>query len=486
MTRNPLQSATVTATHREQLRAASLACAILFLTGTPLLASDLTDSTSTITTTFLDDLTRVLLLIDYNTRLVVVATSVLGAASGLVGSFLLLRKRSLIGDALSHATLPGVCLAFLLMSKLGGYGKWLPGLLIGAALTGLIGVGCVTLIRKHTRLKDDAALGIVLSVFFAFGVTLQKLITSLGTGDAAGIDSFIYGKPASLVLSDLILIIVAATVAVGLCLLFMKEFTLLSFDEGFAAAQGWPTGRLDAAMLALVTLVTVIGLQAVGLILVIALLITPPAAARFWTESLPKMLAIAAVIGAISGWLGASLSAIYDDLPAGAVIVLVTSAAFFLSMLFGSSRGVIVRLLQQWRLRRTVERQHLLRAIYEIQDAGDDPLPVSFSSIASMRSWSPARLRKLLRQAQRREQIAGHAGNRWQLTESGRIEAARLVRNHRLWELYLITHADIAPSHVDRDADTIEHVLGPVMVAKLEGLLEAQQMRAVPRSPHAI
>ncbi len=486
MTRNPLQSATVTATHREQLRAASLACAILFLTGTPLLASEL-DKGSRSVTTFWEDLSRVLLLIDYNTRLVVIATAVLGAASGLVGSFLLLRKRSLIGDALSHATLPGVCLAFLLMSQLGGYGKWLPGLLTGAAVTGLIGVGCVALIRKHTRLKDDAALGMVLSVFFAFGVTLQKLITSMGTGDAAGIDSFIYGKPASLVMSDLILIIVAAAIAVFLCMLLMKEFTLLSFDEGFAAAQGWPTSRLDAVMLALVTLVTVIGLQAVGLILVIALLITPPAAARFWTESLPKMLGIAAVIGGVSGWLGASLSAIFDDLPAGAVIVLVASGMFVLSMLFGSSRGVVVRVLQQWRLRRTVGRQHLLRAIYEVQDSADDPRPISFASLAAMRSWSPARLRHLLRQAQRREQVAAHADDRWQLTESGRLEAARLVRNHRLWELYLITHADIAPSHVDRDADTIEHVLGPVMVAKLERLLQEQQQRFdVPRSPHAI
>jgi len=423
---------------------------------------------------------------DYNATIVVLATAILGVGAGLVGSFLLLRKRALMGDALSHATLPGVCLAFMVMVAFGGDGKFLPGLLIGAAITGLLGVAAVAVISRYTRLQDDAALGIVLSVFFGLGVALIKPVTQMPGGDAAGIESFIYGKTASLLRSDLYLIIAVTVAVVLICIALFKEFALLCFDDDYAKSQGWPTWLLDAVMLGLVTLVTVVGLQAVGLILVIALLIIPPAAARFWTQHLRTMAVIAAVIGLISGWLGASLSALVAGLPAGAIIVVVAAAFFIISMIFGSARGVLPRVLQQVRLARTVNRQNLLRAMYELTEAGGTEMPhhVRLPDLLGKRSWSAAQLRRLLRSARRDELVSHDAAGRWMLTEAGRLEAVRLVRNHRLWEMYLITHADIAPSHVDRDADMIEHVLGPVMVEKLERLLV--ERRAVPESPHVL
>jgi manganese/zinc/iron transport system permease protein len=226
------------------------------------------------------DWMRLLTLQDYNTRVVLVGVTLLGFGAGVMGTFMLLRKRAMMGDALAHATLPGIALAFILVSWLGGDGKSLVWLLTGAVATGVLGMGSVLAIRHGSRLKEDAALGIVLSVFFGLGVVGLSIAQQMSTGNAAGLESFIYGKTASMLARDAWLTAGASVVvAAGAGLLF-KEFALVCFDQGYAAAQGWPVLRLDAIMMALVVLVTVIGLQAVGLILVVALLILPAAAAR--------------------------------------------------------------------------------------------------------------------------------------------------------------------------------------------------------------
>ncbi len=440
-----------------------------------------------------DELMRVLTLQDYNTRVVVLGTALLGLTAGMVGVFMLLRKRALLGDALSHATLPGIGIAFILMSQWGGNGKWLPGLLLGAAVSGAIGIAGVLLIRRWTRLKEDAALGVVLSVFFGLGVAILGVIQKMDTGNAAGLSSFIYGKTASMLAADTYLIAGAAgLVAVG-CLLLFKEFGLLCFDAEFAAAQGWPTLLLDTLMLTLVILVTVIGLQAVGLILMIALLVIPPAAARFWTQRLSRMTLISALIGAMSGYFGSVVSATQPNLPAGAIIVLVASALFVISLTFGPARGVVFRFIARVRLERKTRRQHLLRAVFELVDRGrgNGAAPavesaISRDALLRRRSWSKRRLSRIIARAQRDGLVQPVGTDGLRLTPAGLTEARRVVRNHRLWELYLITHADIAPSHVDRDADELEHVLGQKMVQKLERLLADQAAAKIPPSPHAL
>ena len=221
---------------------------------------------------------RVLLLQDYNTRVVMTGTGLLGMAAGLVGSFTLLRRRALMGDALSHATLPGVGLAFLLAPYLGLDGKSLPVLLTGAALSGILGVVAILYIRNLTRLKEDAALGIVLSVFFGAGIAILTIVQQVPSGHAAGLESFIYGKTASMIASDARLIAVAGLLSVIIIALMYKELTLLCFDEGFAGSRGYPVLILDLLLMALVVIVTIIGLQAVGLVLMIALLVIPAAA----------------------------------------------------------------------------------------------------------------------------------------------------------------------------------------------------------------
>ena len=442
----------------------------------------------------LADIWNVLFLRDYNTRLVVISTILLGCACGLMGGFLLLRKRSLMGDTLSHATLPGVGLAFMLGLALGDDGKSLPLLLSGAAITGLMGCAAVLFIREQTRIKDDAAMGIVLSVFFGAGVSILGVIQTMPEGSAAGLESFIYGKTASMVMSDFQVLVLVTVCVITCSLLLFKEFRLLCFDETFAAALGWPVKFLDILLLALITAVTVAGLQAVGLILIIAFLITPAAAARFWTNQLDRMLLLSALIGAASAWLGASLSAFFPRLPAGAVIVLVAALCFIVSMLIGTERGLLLRFLRQSQLKKRIGRQHLLRALYEILEGGRvteelNIRTVPFRQIRGRRTWSDRQLRDCIRRACNEGLVEVPSKvDSILLTETGLAEAAQVTRNHRLWEMYLIEYADVATSRVDRDADMVEHVLGEEMVTRLERKLEAYRTAGslVPQSPHPI
>ena len=436
--------------------------------------------------TLSEQLFRILTLQDYNTRVVLLGSLLLGISAGVVGTFMLLRKRALMADAVSHATLPGIGIAFLVMTFAGGSGKSLPGLLLGAVISGLAGVGLVLLIRHHTKLKEDAALGIVLSVFFGLGIAILGIVQKTKTGNAAGLESFIYGKTASMLASDAWLISIAALIALCLSVLLFKEFKLLCFDQEFARALGWPVLGIDWILMGLVVTVTVIGLQAVGLILVIALLIIPPAAARFWTQRLSVMLWLSALIGGFSCVIGAALSALLPNLPAGAVIVVTAFVLFLMSMIFGIRRGVCMRWLEHIRLNRNVARQHGLRALFEWEELGGEPA-MPWNALFNERSWTATQLNRLLKRLRSKKLIEMHADHTVHLTEEGRFEAARMVRNHRLWEMYLITYADIAPSHVDRDADQIEHVLGPDIIRQLEAKFrESHPVSTVPDSPHVI
>ena len=453
-----------------------------------------------------EELIDILLLRNYNTRLVILSTSLLGMVSGVVGAFLLLRKRSLMGDALSHATLPGVCIAFALMVACGGTGKSTEGLWLGATLSGVLGVGTMLLIVKTTRLQDDVAMGLVLSIFFGAGVAILSSVQNMPAGSAAGLESYIYGKTASILYQDFLLIIGVCILGLVVSLLLIKELTLLCFDEHFGSVQGFPMIFLDIVLLTLVTLVTVAGLQSVGLILMIALFIIPATAARFWVKRLWAMVLLSSILGFFSGWIGGAISAFYSKLPAGSVIVLVAAFFFLLSMFFAPAKGVVPRFIRRRRFNHKIGEQHVLRAIYEIleektlsgtTEKGEAKArqqgrggrvqnsPVTRSTLQSKRSWSQSSLTSLVRRVKGRGFLETMNGESLQLTEEGFGNASRITRNHRLWEVYLVTHAEIAPSHVDRDADMIEHVLNPELVARLESELEIQHSwTPIIHSPH--
>ena len=428
-------------------------------------------------------LMQVLLLGDFNTRIVVMGTVLLGVVSGLAGTFLLLRKRALMSDVLTHAMFPGVVVAFLLTAAIVG-GKSQPLLLLGGALTAIIALGGVLFLRRARGLADDSAMAIVLGSSFGLGVVLLGVALDSPSGNQAGLEHYIYGKAASMTSGDLYGIAAVSAVVIVAILALFKELRLLCFDGAFAASIGRPIGVLDAILLASVVATTLIGLQAVGIILVIALLVIPPTAARFWTDDLGITTLIAAGIGGAGCYLGVIASALVPQMPAGALIVLATAGLFMIGLIFGPRRGVVVRVHRLQRLRRVVGRDHLLRAIFERTDqraVGD----CGFDDLLGHRSWSPPHLRALLRKAVGRREVVRTAEGRWRLTDRGEAEARAIVRNHRLWEQYLLRYAHLAVSHVDRAADRIEHVLEPELIRRLEADLDSEAMVELP-SPHPL
>lgn len=443
---------------------------------------------------FADRLMHVLLLTDYNTRVVALGTMLLGASSGVVGTLALLRRRALVGDVVGHSSLSGIAVAFLIALRFApSASRHLSTLLAGAAVSGVLAVMLTVVLPRWTRIKDDAAQAIVLAVNFGLGIALFTVIQRVPAGNAAGLNQFIFGKAALMVAGDVVLIAVASAAALLVCLALFKELALVCFDSGFASSQGWPAPLLDVTLMGLVVGITVIALQSVGLLLVTALLVTPPASARFWTNRLGRMTLLAALFGALSAWLGVMASALVPRLAAGGVIVLSGALVFTISLLFGSRRGLLRRKIDEVRLRRRVGRHDLLRALYECAEAGGRALStvelaarsVPRETLAAQRAWNPRALGRLLRAAEGEELVAESAPGQWRFTLAGAQEARAVVRNHRLWELYLIRHADVAAARVDHVADRIEHVLEPEVIAELESLLdEGDQAAAVPASPH--
>ena len=420
---------------------------------------------------------------DFNTNVVLAGSVLLGVACGLVGTFTILRGRSLMADALAHAALPGVCIAFLITGS-----RELGPLLAGALAFGVAGVLAVMGIRRVSRVKEDAAIALVLSTTFGLGVALLSKVQRMPTGAHAGLEGFIFGKAASMVVRDVQLIAIVAAIVVVLCTVFYRQFKVLCFDREFAQSAGLRVHLLDFMLMALVCVATVVALPAVGLVLVVALLTIPGAAARCWSDRLGVMAGLSAVFGAAAGAIGTGISATQPRLSAGPVITLVAATLFLVSLFGAPRRGVLARWLRERGLRRKIAIQNVLRAVYEVTES-QAGTSAAIAEIALKRAWSRAELDALLVRA-RREGFITRDGDRVALTTEGREHAQGIVRTHRLWELYLVTYASIATDHVDRDADTIEHVLPAHIIAELEARLREDgrlpAALAVPASPHAV
>jgi manganese/zinc/iron transport system permease protein len=418
--------------------------------------------------------------LDSNAQWVLGGCMLLGLSSGILGSFALLRRRSLMGDALAHAALPGVCIAFLLTGQ-----RSLAVLLLGAAIAGLMGAWCIQAVTRHSRVKEDAALGLVLSVFFGLGVVLLTLIQHSERGSQAGLDKFIFGQAASLVGSDVRVMAISAGVVCVLSFALFKEFKLLCFDPGFGRGIGYQMSVLDGVLMLLIVLAVVIGLQAVGVVLMAAMLITPAAAARLWTEKLNTMVWLAGLMGAASGALGTLLSAVAPGMPTGPLIVLAATTTFVISLIFAPRRGLLGKALRLVGMRAKVARENALRAMYEIaEDAGAWDAVVTPAALNAHRGRGEAvgRLPALAR-----EGLVAAADGGYRLTANGLRAAYEVARNHRLWEMFLMHEGQFAADHVDRDADMIEHHLSTESVRELERLLEVHGRELeLPPSVHPI
>jgi manganese/zinc/iron transport system permease protein len=415
---------------------------------------------------------------------VTIGAALLGGAAGVAGSFAVLRRRALVGDMLAHASLPGVCLAFAITGS-----RHLLALSLGALASGLLAIGLMTVVVRWTRTKEDAAIGIMLSAFFGAGIVLLSWITrSAAGGYSSGLNSYLFGEPGNMLDSDLALLAVVMGLVLALVAALYKEFMLVSFDAEFAQTQGWPVLWLDLGMMAAVALVTIVGLPIVGVILMAAMIILPSATARLWTHRYHTLLALSAVVGAVTGAVGVRLSA---GLPTGPTIVLTGAALFVLSLLLAPERGVVAVAWSEARLRLRIAREHLLRSLYELNERRLPRIePISYEQLLRHRTWRPWMLRRMLRQAEHRG-LLDVRGDEITLTPLGLRRAAEAAKTHRMWELYMIEFAGSAPDHVDRSADAVEHLLPEALLVKLEERLARQgRLPAVapeaPASPHEV
>ena len=398
---------------------------------------------------------------------VVIGCVILGMGAGLVGCFTFLRKRALIGDALAHAALPGVCMAFILTGT-----KDPLTILLGAAISCWAGAFSVDFIVRHTRCKEDSALGMVLSVFYGVGILMLTHIQKSGDASQSGLNHFLLGQAATLLRNDVIVISVVGALLCGCVALGYKELKVLSFDPDFAAAVGMPRRFLEYALATLIVLAVAIGLQAVGVVLMAALLVTPAAAARYWTERLSIMLLLSAFFGGLSGFSGAYISYLSVKMPTGPWIVVAITFVFMVSLVCAPRRGILPRLVRHLRFRRKTVRENVLRTLHVLNEKGllkDGH--VTLADILTRRNMSQRLLARVMEGLKRDDYVCEHEDGVFALTERGKQRAARVTRLHRLWELYLTRKLELAPDHVHDDAEEIEHIITPELEEQLVALL---------------
>ncbi|MCU0987356.1 MAG: metal ABC transporter permease [Acetobacteraceae bacterium] len=425
-----------------------------------------------------DFLAAVTLSLGHNATVVVLGVAAFGFAAGLVGTFVLLRGRSLIADVAAHATLPGVAAAFIGATLLGLDARNLWLLMAGGAVTAMLGALAVRAAAATGRVREDAAMALSLSAGFGAGVVLMSVVQSLPTGGQAGLSHFILGQAAGMATAEAWALIALAAIAAGAAMLLFNPLRVLCFDEAFAAASGVPVRALDLALTGLMLVVAVAGLRAVGLILVVALMVIPAVTARLMTERLSVMAPLAALFGSLSGWLGASLSAASPGLPTGAVVTLSACFFFLAALLLSPSRGVLAALLRRASLGLRIARDHFLRGAWEELEAQGRGMAAPFAPAAVAEAWGWTAPRgAVIAFALRRAGLLAPAGPGFlRLTPSGLAAAQGLVRRHRVWELYLTRAGGVRAFAAHRGADLIEHTLP----AEVEAAVEAWLAEAEP------
>lgn len=419
-----------------------------------------------------------MILNDANTRWVLLGTMLLGIASGVLGSIALLRKQSLIGDAVAHAALPGICIAFLLIGE-----KSLIALLIGATVTGLLAAYCIQIITSTSILKEDAAICLVLSVFFGFGIVLLTKVSQSSTGNKSGLDDFIFGQAASLVGSDVKLMAGSALVLILITTLLFKELKVLTFDPAFAKGLGLPTKFLNFLFLSLLVAAVVIGIQAVGVILMAAMLITPSIAARYWTNSLGKMIIISGIFGALSGMIGTILSTFGRGLATGPFIVVTATFLFFLSMLFAPERGLITKWAKRLQFNKRMKKEQMLRAAYTIAEqsyrlSGRNDSVFTTSQIAEELGFSINHTEKLLSHLSKLK-LVEQEPNGWSLSVEGTQEAFSLTMKQRIGEICMMHRDEFNEEEQDILTNKVLEKSPDPIAARLIQLLELYNMKPV-------
>jgi len=351
-----------------------------------------------------------LLLVDYTLQVITLGTAVLGAVCGMLGSFAVLRKQSLLGDAISHASLPGIAIAFLVLGV-----KDNNGLLLGALASGLLSAIFIKGIITKTHLKSDTALGVVLSTFFGFGMLLLTYIQKLPNANQSGLEKYLFGQAATLLASDVWLMTTISGISLLVVLLFWKEFKMVLFDADYTKTLGFNVKFIDTLITSFIVISIVMGLQTVGVVLMSAMLLAPAAAARQWTNSLAKMVMLAGLFGAISGVIGTGISASANNLSTGPVIVLIATLFVMFSFVFSPIRGLLFKQIKLWKNRNDLKLMKTLLFMYNlVKDHENVAHPHKIQILNNFQGYT----RKSLNRLQAENLILLEKGN-WSLTEKG-------------------------------------------------------------------
>ncbi|HBQ44174.1 MAG TPA: zinc ABC transporter permease [Thiomicrospira sp.] len=414
---------------------------------------------------------------DINAVWVLIGTVLLGISASVIGSFVFLRKRALMGDALAHAALPGVMIAFILFQANDPFIMFL-----GAVFSSFMGLFLMDWLPKNTKIKPDAAMAITLSFFFALGMMALSYIQGLEVAGKSGLDKILFGQAAAMLLADLYLLSAVALLVLTVVTIFFQKFRLITFNRIYAKSLGLNIAFYDVVLALLIVLSVVIGLQIVGVILMAALLLTPIAAAKFWSAKLPVMLFTAGAIGGISGVVSANISYVAPAMPTGPWMVVVLSVLFILSFLFAPQRGLVSNLRQQSKLRKQVREENVLRTLYVLneRDPANSSKPLRLDGsyevedILKSRSGSFSELQKTLSRLSKKGLLLTVANSQSavSLSNEGQSLAIDLTRRHRLWENYLTEQADIAPENVHQQAEKIEHLLTEKQTQEIEKSLK--------------
>ena len=416
------------------------------------------------------------LLREPNTVYVVFGSVLIAYSAALTGCFLFLRKEALVGDAIAHSVLPGICIAFLLF-----HSKHPAVLLIGAILSAWLSIGLLHLIENKTKLKSDTAIGLVLSWFFGIGIMLLTYIQKTGQAGQSGLNKFLFGKASSLVLSDLWVFGGVSLCVILTIIVLYKPLKIIAFDRDFGLGKGLNVGLYEFILATLAVVSVATGIQAVGVVLMAAMLITPAAAARFWTHNLKKMLWLSGFFGAVSGVVGAYISYVAPRMPTGPWIVIIISLIAIFSFLFGTKKGFLVKKRNQLKIKKNILLENILKAFYHLgEETGNFRQAYSVDELLNKRFFSRSNLQRGIQKLLKRGYLH-KINSTFIFTPEGHTEGKRITRLHRLWEMYLTEYVKIAPDHVHDDAEAIEHIITPEIEAELVELLNRPE-----KDPHRV
>jgi manganese/zinc/iron transport system permease protein len=400
---------------------------------------------------------------DQNVAWVLLGSVLLGVSASVIGGFALLRKRALIGDALAHAALPGVMMAFLLLQT---RDPWV--MLLGAMLSSFAGFFLIDWLPKHTKIKADAALAITLSFFFALGLMLLSYIQGLEVPNKSGLDKILFGQAAAMTRDDIHLLLIVTVFVLINVLLFFHKFRLIAFNRQYAHTLGVKVNGYELLLALLIVLAVVVGLQLVGVVLMAAVLLTPAAAARFWSNQLARILIIAAALGALSAFISTHISYMAPAMPTGPWMVVSLSILFFISLLLAPHKGLLNRLRQRRQLGRKVAAENILRTLYKLLERKEFKATIfHHADIQTLRSIDSDTLKTTLRLLAKKDLVAISAQG-VALTPAGLEQAGLLTHRHRLWENYLNQEVELDGAQAHKQAERIEHILTAAQAEQLE------------------